>query len=477
VSRRAIAITAAATAVALLLGGGCAKIFGLDDTPLRDGDGGADPDGAPPGDGGADAGTDAPQVACEGETSEACYTGPDGTLGQGPCVAGLRTCLDTGFWGPCEGEVTPAGEICGNGVDEDCTGVPDDIGGAGSIDFPGNGLDDDCDGTEDNVLPSCDESLPSNSTVVEDYARAIGACVIVPEESTAWGLITAQLTLASGAGTPNVAQHAIRPALGATTPREGASMLVLSTGTAAAPGQADPLHVAFEQGSMFGTTSTLPADWLAAHGNNQPTAPGCPNLGNMANDPVMLVLRLRTPTNARAFRLRTNFFSTDYPEFMCGAYNDMFVALLDSSSPSNPADKNLAFVSAEDGQQFAMTTNVTMAGDFLRVCQDIPTSCPLNPPISTHYTGCIDDVELIGTGFDVITPAPLPGGGTCGTAEVQFGAGTGWMITQGNVEGGEVITLRLAIWDNADQIYDAMALVDALEWLPDQVVPGTFPDL
>ncbi len=60
--------------------------------------------------------------------NESCYTGPEGTLGVGICISGIRTCSG-GSWGDCEGEITPRIELCGNGT--------------------GNGYDDDCDGETD----------------------------------------------------------------------------------------------------------------------------------------------------------------------------------------------------------------------------------------------------------------------------------------------------------------------------------------
>lgn len=43
---------------------------------------------------------------------------------EGACAFGTQTCVD-GAWGACEGGVGPTDEICGNGVDEDCDGTPD----------------------------------------------------------------------------------------------------------------------------------------------------------------------------------------------------------------------------------------------------------------------------------------------------------------------------------------------------------------
>jgi hypothetical protein len=56
-----------------------------------------------------------------------CYTGPEGTLGVGPCKAGVATCNATGIgYGPCVGEVTPKFEVCSTPEDEDCSGQPND---------------------------------------------------------------------------------------------------------------------------------------------------------------------------------------------------------------------------------------------------------------------------------------------------------------------------------------------------------------
>ncbi|WP_437313923.1 hypothetical protein [Sorangium sp. So ce385] len=70
---------------------------------------------------------------CEPLSTVACYTGPPATEGVGACRTGLRRCnADGDGYGPCEGEVTPAPERCGNAADDDCDGAVDEAaGGAG----------------------------------------------------------------------------------------------------------------------------------------------------------------------------------------------------------------------------------------------------------------------------------------------------------------------------------------------------------
>jgi hypothetical protein len=54
-----------------------------------------------------------------------CYTGPANTDGVGTCRQGEQSCKD-GKFGPCEKQVLPRAEICGNQKDDDCDGAVDD---------------------------------------------------------------------------------------------------------------------------------------------------------------------------------------------------------------------------------------------------------------------------------------------------------------------------------------------------------------
>ena len=60
---------------------------------------------------------------CTPGSTESCYSGPDGTEGQGVCHAGTQVCNAQGTgYGPCEGEVVPSAEDCTTPEDEDCDG-------------------------------------------------------------------------------------------------------------------------------------------------------------------------------------------------------------------------------------------------------------------------------------------------------------------------------------------------------------------
>ena len=59
--------------------------------------------------------------------NQPCYTGPAETLGVGICRAGTRDCQPDGTWGECVGQVLPEEEeICGDGLDNTCSGAIDD---------------------------------------------------------------------------------------------------------------------------------------------------------------------------------------------------------------------------------------------------------------------------------------------------------------------------------------------------------------
>ena len=53
----------------------------------------------------------------------------------------------------------------------------------------------------------------------------------------------------------------------------------------------------------------------------------------------MSELRLRAPTNARAFSFNSYFFSAEYPEYVCTTFNDQYIALVDTPSGTPYADR------------------------------------------------------------------------------------------------------------------------------------------
>ena len=62
---------------------------------------------------------------CNAGETRTCYTGAAGTEGVGPCVGGNQSCTAGGTWSDCVGQVLPAPEMCGDGVDNNCNGMVD----------------------------------------------------------------------------------------------------------------------------------------------------------------------------------------------------------------------------------------------------------------------------------------------------------------------------------------------------------------
>jgi hypothetical protein len=441
---------------------------------------------------------------CSPGDNEACYSGQQGTMGVGPCHGGRRTCESTGMWGPCNGEVVPTQELCTDGIDNNCSGDIDEnvdldgdgvttCGGdccdstecsnpagvnGGAFDVAGNNFDDDCNGVVDDQPPLCDSGISSSSQNPMDYAKAIDLCQTATMTDTKWGVISATLTLADGGGVPAAAAQSIRPRFGpGVLPKAGSSLALLSTGHAAAMGDTAPNYQDFEatpQPNGNGKESNFPADFLMANGNKLPNAPNCPNPGgNKAEDPVMLTLTIRVPTNAKSFSLATNFFSSEFPEYTCSPYNDFFVVLLDSTytgTPANPTDKNLAFYAA-NGMKYPVGVNLASGNTGLFTqCKSGNTGCapdgPLGAPVPGTINTCMGTDQLVGTGLDKIEA------GNC-NADSMEGGGTGWLETTGNVTPGEIMKLRIAIWDTSDHILDSIAVIDNFKWDVDTAQPGT----
>jgi hypothetical protein len=449
---------------------------------------------------------DAATGTCFGEcvpgTTRECYSGPDGTAGMGTCVAGTQMCEPDATWGVyCDGEIVPASDDCdGNDADDDCDGLVDDSdfdgdgfgrctadccdvdgGGCdgaalvnpGAFEVVDNGVDDDCDGDTDEASPTCDEDLLSASSDADDYARAIDLCQFTVEDPAdplerTWGVIDAGFSRADGNDSPLPVQRSLRTDFGAVIdPEAGATLAVLSSGHAADATDTNPGFAPFQAGQDLGTTSPAPADWLMANDDVFPNPAGCLEpWDTLAHDPIMLTLRIRVPTNARSFSVKMQFFSAEYPEWVCSEFNDFFVALVDSTSTENPADKNIAIY--DDGvTAWPVGVNLVMIAEGLFTqCQNGIVGCARD--LGADYEGCLGTALLEGTGFDAPDDACDPG-------QDQVGGGTGWLEMSGNVTPGEVMELRLAIWDTSGHIFDSLVLLDDWHWSLDAATPGVAP--
>jgi hypothetical protein len=335
-------------------------------------------------------------------------TGEDASLEAGGDAADGSTSPDSsaGEAGAADSQPPPVGSPCSFDPSR--------------FDVPGNGLDDDCNGKVDDEDPVCDGALTLASSDALDAAKAMGLCKKVGPSGTAWGVIDAKYVLPDGTATTGASATSwgLLPSFGTNTPRAGQRVLALSSGAARAADQ--PNYQAPGVGLAKGYGHALPAGFPRG-------MPACSGL-NLANafDGIALEVRLRVPTNARSFSFAHQFFTSDYGDSVCQAFNDVYAVLL-SPKPAASPDGNVVL----DALGGALTTNSTA---LVRACtpgthNGLTFACPLST------------ASLVGTGF-------------------EGHASTGWLKTTVPVAGGEEITLRFAIWDSGDGSLDSTALFD-----------------
>jgi hypothetical protein len=457
---------------------------------------------------------------------EVCSIGGCAATCAGSLTACGQKCLDTtgdiDNCGAC-GKVCAAGETCKAGAcaacdsattdcdgdgwlvaDGDCCDKPGLCGSQpelvnpGALEVVGNGLDDNCNGKTDLFdsldTVACDSGLMSNSTNPIDFAKALGICRQTQEQplllkDKTWGLIDAKILRADGSPLQDFEAISIRPGFGSISPSttEGSSVVVISSGSASDATQTMPGPNGGPLGGNVSTTqmpdsmvdissTTFPhtvKDWYATPNpplkaaNALPNSPGCTTAPTpTANDSVALYLRLRAPTNAKAFSFNSYFFSAEYPEFVCTTFNDQFIALVDTPNGTpkpiaNPIDKNL-MTYTQGGQQWPIGINIAKGTSLFAVC-DSQTSNPLCWDTDVSASSCsLGSSQLTGTGFE-----------KGGFDNCTIGGGTYWLTTAGNVIPGDIVELRVAIWDVGDTSYDSLAVLDGFQWLTNATLPGT----
>jgi len=316
----------------------------------------------------------------------------------------------------------------------------------GALDVPGNDVDENCDSIADNQ-DACDATL--NQPETPDpllAAQAIGLCAEALEDDRRWGVIEAKYTLADGTElTPRShIGHAILDHFGAeVVPQEGERLLSLSTGVATNPHPDDPTTYArtgYRQLTSVSAPEGFPTESTA-----------CPNVTpdaeSLANDSMVLELKMRAPTNAQSLSFDFDFYTYEFPDFVCHTYNDNFVVLMDPP-PADAVSGNISF----DNQGNTVSVN----NAYLEVCDAGEAGldaydCPQGAS------------ALEGTGYEIYS-APKAG----------KGGATGWLNTTVPVEPGSEFTLRFMIWDSGlsdagveptpDYVNDSTVLLDNFQF-------------
>jgi hypothetical protein len=306
--------------------------------------------------------------------------------------------------------------------------------------------DEDCDGSVDEKEQSCDQGLAIDDADALHGANAMDLCKTSRGEND-WGIVEARWTMPDGSNPPSAALalyhlgHGMLPDFGPNVEtRRGQRMLVLSSGNARRPGDPD-----FVQHDLFSK------GYVSAHPPGFPKpSPSCPNAPEtgLPNDAIALEVTLRAPSNAYAFSFDFNFYTYEWPIYICSQYNDFFIALLSPPPPSRP-DGNISF----DG----LGNPVSVNNAFLEVC-----GCPGNPPSpcmagNKMFDCALGNAELVSTGFGLHT-------------EGEDHAATSWLSTRAPVVPSSTFRLRFAIYDSDDGGWNSSTLIDNFQWIAE---PGT----
>jgi hypothetical protein len=322
----------------------------------------------------------------------------------------------------------------------------------GAIEIPGDGIDNDCDGRVDEAPAACDQGLALQSSDALDFARSLGLCErAAPNaqgKARTWGVLEAAIETTDGKGKPLPRQYGIQTAWGAqVTPRAGASMVALSSGVARTPTQ--PGYVALPKG-----TDSTPNAHAAPPGFPK-NAQGCPvSRFPQAFDSVVLRIKIRVPTNAKGFSFDFKFYTTEYAEYVCQAYNDSFVTILETKAPLPPTlDRNVSF--GPNGDPINVNSAFFLACSPDTAWNGKAFACPLGT------------AELVGTGFDAI-PA--------GLGKIAQNGATDWLRTTAPVVPGEDMTVSFMIWNVGDHWLPSSVILDNFQWSAETVTtPVTQP--
>jgi hypothetical protein len=341
----------------------------------------------------------------------------------------------------------------------DYDGSASDAGGGcnpnpANFDVPGNNCDDDGDGIVDNPQGTCDAQLQFAGPA-GDFAKAIGLCKVSTNGS--WGVVSATYTDGYNSTTPPVDpnQHGILPKFGnKVVPRQGSSFGVISSGYATAYDTCNGgAQGVFKGGCELGDYSgnVAPPGYPKKVGNCDPSTD--------VYDASGVTLKIKVPANAKGFSFDFDFWSGEWPEWVCTTFNDSFVAWLQSTAfKGKNGDLNISYDTNNN------PINVNNA--FFQACS------PANATVGCEGTTSVDKCslgngELQGTGF-------YDPGSNCGQSD-SGGGSTSWLTTTAPVTPGETITLQFIIWDTGDEAYDSSAIIDNWQWAATDTTVGTTP--
>lgn len=373
------------------------------------------------------------------------------TRGEGDCCDSIETCNVKSI--KC-----PDGQSCE-------VGNPALIH-PGAWDDPNNGIDDNCDGILDDnsgtpaaAYKTCSDTayaFKANSQLNHSDALRLAQAMDVCE-----GLISAELLLADGSPLPQTGNKTICGSKTTLISPAEQIRVATSLGNIVYPIKLDGVDnktmAVLSSGKAAGKENTgtddcsgsevkVPKTFLDAHNGVLPSSSKCNKNRNdtQANDSVMLRLKLKAPANAKGFSFQFKFFSKEYPDDVCGDFNDFFLALVNSPSNANiPKDHNVAFDANHDP--------VSVNNAFFTECD--ASACPAD-----KQCDCKGGTKLLSGYYK----------------DVRKSGATEWLKTSVPVEPNEEFTLDLIIFDAGEKTTqtnsgyghkkDSLVLLDAFAW-------------
>jgi len=347
-----------------------------------------------------------------------------------------------------------------------------------NYDIPGNNCDDDDDGKVDNVTVCDNGAMPpaglTGAGTAADMLAAMGICQA--SDSTHWGIVSATYTNGhsqTGPGSMNFEQqHGTLGTFGSViTPREGSLLGVLSSGSATiqdTDNGPDPSVVGEFKGEKNGMQGPAPISLggsAKGNGGDVPagfpkTSPGCASLSMEVNDVIDVKASIKVPANAKGFSFDFDFWSGEWPDYVCTTFNDSFIAYLTSAAFNGGVPDNISFDTKGN--------TISVDNNFFQSCTpSTQTGCEGGTKATA--TCSLGAGELAGTGFGDT-------GTFCKTTSTSGGA-TSWLTSTAPITPGETISIEFLIWDTGDESYDSSVLLDNWTWQPQEVAatPITAP--
>ena len=286
-----------------------------------------------------------------------------------------------------------------------------------------------------DVLAPCDQALDIADDDPIKAAASVGICTQA-QGSSQWGLVDARYVLFDGSEAPTLQRfakgHGLLKSFGKKArPKEGEALLALSSGTARAEKQSG---YASPSGYDKGYGSGNLPDGIDLD------SPACPGVqSGLVYDDIALELVLVAPPQARSLAFDFNFYTYEWPDYVCSEFNDYFAAILATGSRIVAGSQNISF------DQLGNPVSINNA--FVRAC-----SCSGGPP-------CLAPPEEPYKSFECKLGADF-----LETTGFENHAATGWLTTQSPVEPGATVTLRWGIYDAGDHVLDSTVLIDNFRW-------------